>query len=154
MITPENLFPGRQDHLAKALRGETDLSPSTRLMGFKLLDCNPETGEINVEFTTPEQCLNGRGVVQGGFVSVMLDDVMGPSMGIMLDEEQFCPTIELKTNFLRPCPAGKLYGKGQVRQRGKSIGFVEAQLEDAEGNVVATSSGTLRITTMKIPSAE
>jgi uncharacterized protein (TIGR00369 family) len=151
MNSINNLFPGRQDHLAKALRGEKDLSPSTRMMGFKLLDCDTDTGRTTVEFAPPDDCLNARGVIQGGFVSVMLDDVMGPTMGIMLEEDQFCPTIELKTNFLNPCPAGKLIGKGQVRQRGKSIGFVEAQLEDPDGNIIATASGTLRIMSMKTP---
>jgi uncharacterized protein (TIGR00369 family) len=120
-------------------------------MGWQLVNCDPELGRITVQFTPPPDCLNARGVVQGGFVSVMLDDVMGPVMGIMLEEDQFCPTIELKTNFLKPCPSGKLIGKGQVRHRGKSIGFVEAQLEDPEGNVVATASGTLRITNLKRP---
>jgi acyl-coenzyme A thioesterase PaaI-like protein len=38
-----------------------------------------------------------------------------------------------------------LYGEGRVVQRGKTIAFLEAQLSDPDGRVVARSTASARV---------
>jgi hypothetical protein len=72
-------------------------------------------------------------------------DTLGPALVATLEPNQFAPTVELKVNFLRPARTGTLVGTGRVVHRGGTIAFLEGDLRDAEGTVVATATATARI---------
>ena len=55
------------------------------------------------------------------------------------------PSLELKTNFMRPAKLGPLFATGRVVFKGKSIGFVEGTLRDDDGKMIAFASATVRI---------
>jgi molybdopterin converting factor subunit 1 len=120
-----------------------------RLPGYvELLGMRPlvaEPGHIRMEFTASEQFLNPAGVVQGGFITAMLDDTMGPAAIAQLGPGHFTPTLELKVNFLRPAGLGRLVADGRVVHMGKSVAFLEGSLADEDGNVVATATATARV---------
>jgi uncharacterized protein (TIGR00369 family) len=86
--------------------------------------------------------------VQGGFLAAMLDDCMGPAILIATDAKSFPSTIDLNVQFLAPAKPGRLIGKGRVVKIGNSIGFVEAELEDPSGGIIARATSTVRITAM------
>ena len=113
------------------------------LLGMRPLFAEP--GHVQMEFTATEQFLNPAGVVQGGFITAMLDDTMGPAAVAQLGPGHFAPTLELKVSFLRPVGPGRLIGDGRVVHMGKSVAFLEGSLADEQGNVVATSTATARI---------
>jgi uncharacterized protein (TIGR00369 family) len=94
----------------------------------------------------PEFC-NASGNVQGGFLAAMLDDCMGPAILIATNAEMFPSTIDLNVHFLATAKPG-LIGKGRVVKIGNTIGFVEAELEDAAGGLIARATSTVRITAM------
>ena len=85
------------------------------------------------------------GNIQGGFISAMIDGAASTALLAQLPDDHFAPTIEMKTNFLRPIPVGRVYGRGRVVHRGKSIAFLEASLHDADGTLLATGTTTVRI---------
>jgi uncharacterized protein (TIGR00369 family) len=85
------------------------------------------------------------GTVQGGILTAMLDDTMGPAASAALGGTAFAQTLELKTSFHRPGRVGKLYGEGRVVHKGRDIVFMEGALKDPEGNLIATASATARI---------
>ncbi len=113
------------------------------LLGMRPLLAEP--GHVRFEFQATEQFLNPAGVVQGGFLTAMLDDTMGPAALSQLGAGHFTPTLELKVNFLRPARPGRLVGDGRVVHMGKSVAFLEGSLADDEGNVVATATATARV---------
>ena len=49
-----------------------------------------------------EELLNPAGVVQGGFITAMLDETMGPAALSGARSGSTVPTLELKVSFLRP----------------------------------------------------
>lgn len=51
--------------------------------------------------------------------------------------------IELKINFLRPVWRTTLRARGKVVRRGRTIGFVECDVVDGDGKLVAKASSTL-----------
>ena len=105
-----------------------------------------EPGHVRMEFTASEQFLNPAGVVQGGFITAMLDDTMGPAAVAQLGPGHFAPTLELKVSFLRPVGArAASCADGRVVHMGKSVAFLEGSLADEEGNLVATATATARV---------
>jgi molybdopterin converting factor subunit 1 len=120
------------------------------LLGMRPLSAEP--GHVRMEFTASEQFLNPAGVVQGGFITAMLDDTMGPAAVAQLGPGYFAPTLELKVSFLRPVGPGRLVADGRVVHMGRSVAFLEGSLADEEGNVVATATATARIVKLERPS--
>jgi molybdopterin converting factor subunit 1 len=117
------------------------------LLGMRPLHAEP--GHVRMEFHASEQFLNPAGMVQGGFLTAMLDDTMGPAAIAQLGPGHFTPTLELKVSFLRPARAGRLVCDGRVVHMGRSVAFLEGSLADADGNVVATATATARVVRTK-----
>jgi molybdopterin converting factor subunit 1 len=104
-----------------------------------------ESGHVRMEFRATEEFLNPAGIVQGGFLTAMLDDTMGPAAIAQLGPGHFTPTLELKVSFLRPARPGRFVCDGRVVHMGRSVAFLEGSLADEEGNVVATATATARV---------
>src|SRR5262245_47700304 len=115
------------------------------MLGFKLLDVDENVGTIRVQFEGKPDFVNPMGVIQGGFLSAMLDETLGPALVATLDKDSFAPTIELKVNFIRPAAVGTLIGEGRVVARGGSIAFLAGELTSANGELIATATATARI---------
>ena len=113
------------------------------LLGMRPLLTEP--GHMRWEFRASEFMLNPAGLVQGGFVTAMLDETMGTAAMAQLGAGHTIPTLELKVSFLRPTQPGRLVCDGRVIQMGKSVAFLEAKLTDDDGNLVATATATARV---------
>ena len=118
---------------------------AAKTLGWSLIEANPERGEIEVSFEATEDFLNPAGTVQGGFLTAMLDDTMGPALAAVLDAGLYSATLELKVSFLRPAKPGRLVGRGRVVHSGGTIAFLAGELLDDAGRVVAVGSATARI---------
>jgi uncharacterized protein (TIGR00369 family) len=103
-------------------------------------------GTVKIAFTALPEFCNAAGNVQGGFLTAMLDDCMGPAILIATDATAYPSTIDLNVQFLAPAKPGRLFGRGRVVQLGKTIGFVESNLEDENGAIVARATASVRIT--------
>ncbi len=118
---------------------------ATTTLGWSLIQADTERGEIEVSFEATEAFLNPAGTVQGGFLTAMLDDTMGPALAATLDPGLYGTTIDLKVSFLRPAKPGRLVGRGRIVHRGGTIAFLAGELLDESGQVVAVGSSTTRI---------
>jgi uncharacterized protein (TIGR00369 family) len=128
-----------------AIRGEIPSPPCARLLGWKALEAKPGSGRIRVQFEATRDFTNPMGNVQGGFLAAMLDDTMGPALATTFGKQEFAPTLELKVSFLRPARPGTLIGTGWVVHRGGSVAFLQGELHDARGELIATGSATARL---------
>jgi molybdopterin converting factor subunit 1 len=113
------------------------------LLGMRPLLTEP--GHMRWEFQATEMMLNPAGLVQGGFVTAMLDESMGCAAIAQLGAGRTVPTLELKVSFLKPTRPGRLVCDGRVVQMGKSVAFLAAELRDDDGNLVATATATARV---------
>ena len=127
------------------VEGRVPPPPSAVLLGWELVSVDPDAGTIEVAFTASDQFLNTVGVIQGGFLAAMLDDILGPALVATLGPGQFAPTIDLHVQFLRPARPGRLTGRGRVVRRGKDIAFMAGELLDDSGQVVAAATATAQI---------
>lgn len=119
--------------------------PCAVLLGWHVVDARPDDGWIRIGFDARPEFLNPAGFVQGGFLTAMLDDTMGPAVFAHTQGATYTATIDMSVSFLAPARAGPLFGEGQVIQLGKTVGFVEARLLDAQGAWIARASASVRL---------
>jgi len=119
--------------------------PCAELLGWTLLDMDETAGTVRVGFTARPEFLNPAGFVQGGFLAAMLDDVMGPAALVMSDGWSFTSTIDMNVSYLAPARAGPLIGEGRVIQLGRTIGYLQGELRDGAGTLIARATSTARL---------
>lgn len=124
-------------------------SPTSAHLGLELLAVNKQAGIVEMAFNASDALCNKWGGIQGGNVAAFLDDAMAFAIGLNLDWGQISPTLEIKVSMLSPARPGRLYCVGRVIRRGKSVGFVEGELFDSEGRLLATGSSTANFVTLK-----
>ena len=118
---------------------------AAKLLGWKVLEAEPGSGRIRVQFEATRDFTNPLGHVQGGFLAALLDDTLGPALATTFDAQEFAPTLELKVSFIRPAKPGTLIGTGRVVHRGASVAFLEGELRDSAGDLIATATATARL---------
>lgn len=117
--------------------------PSASTLGFRLTAVSQAERRVEIAFDARADLLaNPMGQVQGGFVCAMLDECMSVAGMIASGMTHVVPTLEMKTSFLRPAMPGPLRGVGRVVKWGRTVCFMEGELYDAEGRLLATSTGT------------
>jgi|SRR5262245_6507477 len=126
------------------IEGRRPLAPVSRLLGWKLLDLNLAEGTIRVQFTAVDDFINPIGTIQGGILSAMLDDAMGPVATAFLGGHHMAPTVDLKTSFMRPAPVGTLFVEARVVHRGRDMMFLEGAMKDKDARLLATAAATAR----------
>lgn len=119
------------------------------LLGLDILDADAERGWIRVGFIAKQEFCNASGTIQGGFLTAMLDDTMGPAVLIMTKAELYPTTIGMSVSFLAAAGPGPLFGEATVIQLGKTIAFVEACLTDTQGRVIARATSSVRLRPMR-----
>jgi len=128
------------EYLQKVMRGETPPPPITTLIGFALTSV--EHGKAIIELNA-DRHVNPFGGIHGGLISNIADAAMGAAYHSTLAENETCSTLELKISFLRPAPKGKLRAEGKVIKQGQNIGFLECDVTDDKGQLIARATSTL-----------
>ncbi len=111
--------------------------------GFRRLDTTDPAAEVAFAWTVPEAYCNSAGTAQGGVLAAFADAVLGAACAPHLPADHYPALAEMKISILRPAPAGaRLTARGRVLRRGRRVLFVEAEIADAAGTLVAKASGT------------
>ncbi len=119
--------------------------PCAETLGWTLLSADPETGAVSIAFDARPAFCNPGGNIQGGFVAAMLDDTLGPTVLVKTDGAAYCATIDLSVKFLAPARPGRLVGNGRLVQLGRTIAFMEGELRDGGGRILATATASARV---------
>jgi len=119
--------------------------PCATLLGWHLLDARPDEGWIRIGFEGKCEFCNPAGFVQGGILSAMLDDTMGPAVFTMTEGKLYTATITMTVNFLSPAKPGPITGEARVTQLGRTVAFVEGRLTAEDGTLLATATSSARL---------
>ena len=122
------------------VRVKTDYSNISKLTGMDIYYRDTEAGVIKAKFLAKEAFTNSIDNVQGGMLTVMLDDLMGYALGITMPLDEFAPTANLNVSFLRPVAVGELHGEGRVLKCDGDIYYLAAKLYNSDGNIVASAT--------------
>lgn len=124
----------------KMLRGEAPPPPIGRLLGFALKAIEP--GRAVFEMEVDERLHNPMGTLHGGVYCDLADAAMGFAYAATLGEGESFTTVELKINFLRAVRKGKLIAEAKVVKAGSTLGYVECEVTDEAGKLVAKAAST------------
>ena len=114
--------------------------PAGELIGFELSESG--NGRAVVLLEADEKHFNPMGTIHGGILCDIADAAMGIAFASTLAAGESFTTVELKINFLRPVRIAKLRAAGRVVQRGRTVGYVECEITDNNGKLVAKSNST------------
>lgn len=116
--------------------------PCTETVGMRLTHVDQANMIARYEFTARQEFANPTGAIQGGFIAAMLDEAMSATAIIASNVTMNAPTLEMKVSFLRPLFVGKATAEARILKWGKSTCFIEAELFDPDGKLVAKASAT------------
>jgi uncharacterized protein (TIGR00369 family) len=128
------------DLAQKTLRGELPPPPVGRLLGFVLKAVEP--GRAVLELQADERHHNPMGTLHGGIFCDLADAAMGFAYAATLGEGEAFTTVELKINFLRPVRKATLTAEAKVVKAGSTVGYVECDVRDQTGKLVARAAST------------
>lgn len=113
-------------------------------LGHRLVAWRPGFVELLLE-VRPD-LMNASGVVHGGVLMTLLDAASGLSASYEGPDKprKFCRTLAFTTQFINPGRAGILTIRGQKRGTGRSTFVCEAEITDAQGELIAVGTGTFR----------
>ncbi len=112
-----------------------------KLIGFRLHSY--QSDHVTLEMEAGPQHSNPMGTLHGGILCDIADAAMGTAFGSGLEEGESMTTVELKMNYFRPFWNGLLRAEARVVRRGHSIGYVECEIKDERGRLVAKAASTL-----------
>ena len=115
-------------------------APVGDLVGFEVPEAG--NGHTVVTLQSGPQHFNPMGTLHGGILCDIADTAMGVAFASTLAPGESFTTIELKINYLRPVREAKLRAEGRVVQRGRTIGYVECEVTDENGKLIAKSNST------------
>jgi uncharacterized protein (TIGR00369 family) len=124
----------------KVLRGELTPPPIARLLGFAVKSVEP--GHAVFEMEADERHHNPMGTLHGGVYCDLADAAMGYAYSATLGEGETFATIELKINFLRAVRKATLTAEARVVKAGSTVGYVECDVKDQGGKLVARAAST------------
>lgn len=124
---------------------DIEAPPSARLLGWHVLDAKPADGWIHIGFDGKAAFCNPAGFIQGGILSAMLDDTMGPAVFAMTGGRLYTTTVSMTVNFIAPAEPGPIVGEARVVQLGRTIAFIEGRLNRADGVLLATATANARL---------
>jgi uncharacterized protein (TIGR00369 family) len=116
--------------------------PCTETVGMKVTHVDQANMTARFEFNAAPAFTNPTGAIQGGFIAAMLDEAMSSTAIIASNVTMNAPTLEMKVSFLRPLFVGKASAEARILKWGRSTCFIEAELYDPQGQLVAKASAT------------
>ncbi len=144
---PKRLLMGGNSPVAEAdiARFETFFdSPALKTLGGSLLALDPEAGTSRIAFQPGPEFCNPLGQVQGGFITAMLDAAAGIAAIAKSGFTHFVPTLDIRTSFILPTGTAPIVAEGRCLRLGRTIGFLEGDLFDETGLLLARASITCR----------
>jgi uncharacterized protein (TIGR00369 family) len=95
-----------------------------------------------IAFPVTDRLMNPQGVVHGGVLASVMDISMGHLVAKVAGPGA---TIEMKVQFLRPLTGPSASCEGRFTKRGRSLSFMESQVRDAAGRLVAHATATWKM---------
>jgi len=124
----------------KMMLGEVPPAPIGRLLGFIIKAIEP--GHAIFEMEIDDRHHNPMGTLHGGIYCDLADAAMGYAYAATLAEGETFTTVELKINFLQAVRWGRLTAEARVVKAGSTLSYIECDVKDQSGKLVARASST------------
>ena len=120
--------------------------PSTTALDMRFDEYVPARS-LTATVVVSAKYANAVGLLQGGFLAAMFDDLIGPLS--YLTARAPTTSLDLTTHFLRPVfPGGRLRLSAAVRKAGRRAVYVAAEAQNEDDKLVATAMSTVQVLPM------
>ena len=110
-------------------------------LGLSFYEVGPD--EVTAEVVIPSHFEGFPGIVHGGIVAAMLDEIAGRAV-LVGEHEHFRLTAKLEIRYRKPVPSGeRLRLRGVVERRRGRIAFAHAELNLPDGTLGAEAHAML-----------
>jgi 1,4-dihydroxy-2-naphthoyl-CoA hydrolase len=117
------------------------MMPLAKLLGVEFVSAAPD--KVVARLKVRDELCTIPAVLHGGAVMAFADSLGGAATMLNLKEGAWTTTIESKTNFLAPAPAGTVVtGECTPVHRGKRTMVWQTRITTAEGKLVALVTQT------------
>ena len=104
-----------------------------------------EEQSCSFEFRVSTDFCHSIDVVQGGFVTVMLDAAMSHAVFASGEDINGLSSLDINTTYLEPTRAGCLHAVGKIVKCSYKTAFLEARLYNSNGLLTATASSVAKV---------
>ena len=119
--------------------------PVTKTLSGQPVAFDAEAQTLSMTFKTTIDFAHTNGsIVQGGFVTAMLDMTMAHLVIGLTNGKSNPISLDINTSFIAPCPVGVHICNARVIRLGQSIGFLAADLY-AEDLMLASATSTVKL---------
>jgi uncharacterized protein (TIGR00369 family) len=132
-----------QELLQAMIDGKLPVPPIADLIGIRLT--NIGEGAVTMEMDASKKHWNPMKTLHGGVLCDIADAAMGTSFFTTLDEGERYTTVDLSVKFLSSVVEGKIIAHAYVVRRGRHLGYMECELRDADGALVAKANSSCMI---------
>lgn len=126
--------------LGEGLRSVVE-SRSMRTLEVRLEDARD--GSARGSWFPPAAFLNGNGVVQGGFVGAVVDQIMAAAIASMVGTQKFA-SINLQTTFHRALTQETYEVVARVARLGKRVAYLTAEIT-RDGDIFASCQSSVML---------
>jgi uncharacterized protein (TIGR00369 family) len=110
-----------------------------------VVEASPDDGSLVMAFDVGEQFCHSGDIVQGGFITAMLDAAMSHAVFAYDDTVVTLSSLEISTRYLEVTRAGYLRAVGRITRLSWKTAFLDGQLFDGEGRLLATTHSVAKI---------
>ena len=117
-----------------------------KLLGGCIIELDMDSQRVVFTFTVPLEFCHSGDVVQGGFVTAMLDAAMSHALFGTDDTISGVASLDIATQFIGVCRGQQpLQVTGRVKKATFKTAFLEADIEDEAGTLVSTAQSVAKL---------
>jgi len=136
----------KEDYDAGRIGRDFAVPPCAAHLNARFESHDAAASVLRISFLPRPEFANPGGTVQGGFITAMMDDTMGPVVLAATGGEKVPVTCDLHTTyFASPKIGERCYVEAKVERLGKSIAFTSATMFNEAGEVLAKAAQTARL---------
>jgi uncharacterized protein (TIGR00369 family) len=131
------------DQLRDFVAGVIPPPPISQLIGMRMVGIS--LGESIMELDATSRHANPMGTLHGGILCDLGDGAMGTALATTLEDDESFTSVDLTAKFFKPIWNARLRATARVTRRTRSLGFVECDIVDDGGSVVAKMFSTCMV---------
>jgi uncharacterized protein (TIGR00369 family) len=123
------------------IQASMDRSPYIRFhqMQCESVDAETKTVVLRMPMRPELERAAGSGQWHGGAIAALIDTAGDYALALVVGGG--VPTINFRTDFLRPANGDRLLATATIRRAGRTVGVVDVDVHDGEGRLVAVGRG-------------
>ncbi len=123
--------------------GAVEPPPVAQLVGLRMVQV--ELGRAVMQLEASKRHANPMGTLHGGIVCDLADAAMGSAMATTLEDDESFTTLDLTAKYFKPVWQARIEAVARVTRRTRTLGFVECDVTDESGSLVAKVFSTCMV---------